>query len=305
MTWLVCHGWRVVATFFGIGLTGVEIVLNAGHQAGGGNYFQPMVIAVVIITAAGAAAIPIAKRAWRAGAKWEAAALAVAFLPLVLAISFTSVVDRVSSRKDGEVAATRASSKKEGLAQTLYDDAVATRNRDCEGKRNGSPACKRAEAKVADAGKALGSNITEASQQLEDGLANRLAGLLSSLGATEEWVRRYVPLLLPTALLLGGFLFLAIGLAPLPGTPVLEAPRASLTIAGFATKAQALERLTQLAMRSKAGHRFMSVRGLAQDVGAHPASFHLWFREWRSTKFVVDRDGKAQILRLAKIRVVA
>ena len=304
MTWIICHGWRVIAIIFGVSLTSVEIALNTTYMAAGGDWFQPMAIATALVTASGTIAIPIAKRAWRTGAKVEGALLVAFFLPIVLLFSFTASLERAGTRRDNQLAETRTDARRQTLAQETYNSALTAKTRDCADRKDGTPVCRRAESVLTKANLVLQSNLSNAAQRFEDGLATRLTAILSHW-IDERQVELYVPILMPVALLLGGFLFLGIGLSPGPEKPVTEAPELPHAGSGFATKDQALERLVRLATHSKGGHRFTSVRGLAKTVNAHPASFALWFREWRGKKFAVDSEGKTSLLRLAKIRAVA
>jgi len=302
----ISHMWRVVATFFGICLAACEVWLNATFQANGGSFGQPQVIATIMITLAGVAAIPIAERAWESGSKWKAGALLFLFFPIVMALSFTSSLDRVGSHRDNKSAEQRSSAKKENLAQTLYDEAVAVKTRDCEGKKDGSPACKKAEGEVRKAGQALETSITTAAQNFEDGMATRIAGILSFLGVNAEWVHMYVPLLMPTGLSVGGVLLLAIGLSPMPGVPLRGEPEPSGEAPRLTPRGLALHRLVELVTKAgPKGYRFRSKRSLAFAIGAAPASFNLWLAEWERDKFDLSRDGKFYVLRLSKIRVVA
>lgn len=313
---LPSHTWKAVATAFGVSLAGVEVVLNASFTANGGSLTQPMVIASVIITAAGASALPIAMRAWSTGSRGLAMLLGGMFLPLALAISFTSALERSGDRRDTELAAHRASNRQESLAQQTYADALRTKNRECTDRKDGSPICRSSERALAAAATKLDGRITTTAQKVEDGMAHRLATVLFFMGVNEEGVQLYVPLLTPAALLLGGFLFLAIGLSPAPETPVTGDPGGlpercpvlppPATMSRLRSKTEVLESLKSRVMQAgERGYPFRSRRALAKELNAAPASFNNWLTEWERNAFVINESGKEFVLKLKSLRGVA
>jgi hypothetical protein len=305
--------YKLVSTIFGCMLAAVEVLLNSAAAAKNGDWFQLGVIATAIITAAGAAAIPIAERAWQNGSRVKSLALVFLFFPLVLALSFTSGLERTSSQKDAKLAANVASANKSKVAQATYDVALAARERECHGRRNGTTACKRAERALLRITSTTVANITGMAQGFEDGASRRLAAALSFLGANEDNVRMWLPFVMPTALLLGGFLFIAIGISPdreqkyTPKAEIVqvEVPT-TVTVPEPKTEREARDWFVNRISRSS-GRKLDGVplRVLAGECGVPHSTLAAWVQRWgENGTIVISRDGRIASYSLPSIRAV-
>lgn len=301
-------GTKALASILGVAMVAPECWLNADYIAQGGNWAQPMVLATLVITIAGAAALPIAERVGKSGQPAKALALACIFFPIVAAFSFATSTERSGARRDAIVANHQATAENRGLSAKIVKDAENIRDRECANKHNGTTACKRAEIALTGARNGLKNDVTTAAQALEDGAVARLATLLSALGVSERGLQLYLPLLMPFALLSGGFLFLAVGFAPGREPPASETP-VKAEIAPAARAVSETEALTAVIKLVMAAHeRKLSVpsRGkLAEMVGAAPTSMKRWLKKWDGDKLVLREDGGQIILALATIRRVA
>jgi hypothetical protein len=196
--------WKIVATTGGAGLTASAVWLNAEHIAAAEGWHSPLVLACIIVTLCAASAPPLAERAGKDGQLVKAAMLWV-FFALAVAFSLSASIARSSDYVAGKIATAEAMNEKVALAkQALADD---IRSRDDECKKRG-PNCRKLEDRVDADRKAL---AMAAPVQSTDPGAERIAAVLR---VDESAVRRYLPLLLPFALEIGGYVLLGLGLAP-------------------------------------------------------------------------------------------
>jgi hypothetical protein len=196
--------WKIAATAGGTALTGAAVWLNATHIAHTEGWGSPLVAAAVIVTACAAVTPPFAERAAKTGQPAKAACLWL-FFCLAVAFSLTSSIARSSGYASGKVAGVEQVNTRTQLAKEAYAAAQAAQAAECV-KRD--PKCRAAEDAVTAARNAL---AMAAPVQAVDPGAEHLAAVL---GIQESTVQLYGPLLLPLGLELGGFIFLAAGLAP-------------------------------------------------------------------------------------------
>lgn len=196
--------WKIAATVGGAALTLNAVWLNAVHIAHAEGWSSPLVAAGIIVTACAAVAPPFAERAANTGQPLKAV-LVWAFFALAVGFSLSSSIARSSGYADGKTATAEKIAEKARLAKEGYAAAKATREAECS-KRG--PKCRAAEDAVTAARNAL---ATAAPVIATDPGAERVAAVL---GIQEASVALYAPLLLPLGLELGGFIFLALGLAP-------------------------------------------------------------------------------------------
>ncbi len=148
---------------------------------------------------------PFAERAAKSGQPAKAVMLWV-FFALALGFSLSSSISRSSSYATGKIVHVEQANEKAGLAQEAYAPDQKAAEAECATGRG--PQCHKLEDKVDADRKAL---ATAAPTQSTDPGAERIATVL---GVDENEVQLYLPLLLPLGLELGGFIFLATGLAP-------------------------------------------------------------------------------------------
>jgi len=208
------HFWKIAATIGGTGLTATAVWLNAEHVAASEGWHSPLVAAGVIVTLCAASVPPLAERAAKTGQPGKAAMLWLFFI-LAVGFSLSASIARSSSYVAGNAARAETSNRATRLAEEAY--AAAKRSVEAECAKRG-PKCRDLEEKADEARKALA--IAKPVQAGDPG-AERLAALL---GVDEAKVRLYVPLLLPLGLELGGFIFLAFGLAPRRREEAIVAP---------------------------------------------------------------------------------
>jgi hypothetical protein len=208
---------KFVATGVGLALCGVEVWLNAEHIAQVEGWASSLVAAVVVASIGAAAALPLAERAAKAGQIAKAIGLALFFL-LMVAFSFTASVDRIGSKRDGEVVSARGDNTRVKLAREAYEAAQRTAKAECEPVRGRK--CRAAEEAVTKARESLSAKPAE---RVEDSMARRISAAMPFLTAAD--VELYQPLVLPLGLQLGGFLMLALGLSPRRAEPESKVKR--------------------------------------------------------------------------------
>jgi hypothetical protein len=196
--------WKIAATIGGVGLTGAAVWLNAEHVAADEGWASPLVAASIIVTLCAASAPPLAERAAKTGQPFKAFTIWT-FFALAVSFSLSASIARSSGFVAGKIASAEGNNKAALLAEEAYEAAKKAVKDECV-KRG--PKCLDLEEKRDKARKAL---ATAAPVQSADPGAERLAAVL---GIDESSVQLYVPLLLPLGLELGGFVFLAFGLAP-------------------------------------------------------------------------------------------
>lgn len=196
--------WKIAASVGGAGLTASAVWLNAEHVADAEGWHSPLVVAGVIVTLCAASAPPLAERAGKDGQPLKAAMLWV-FFGLAVAFSLSASIARSSGYVAGKVSKAETGNKQAKLAEEAYEAAKRSVATECA-KRG--PKCRDLETKLDEARQALAK---AAPVQSADPGAERLAAVL---GIEEAKVQLYVPLFLPLGLEIGGFIFLAFGLAP-------------------------------------------------------------------------------------------
>jgi hypothetical protein len=196
---------KIAATIGGAGLAASAVWLNAEHVAESEGWQSPLVVAGVIVTICAASAPPLAERAAKTGQPLKAAML-WAFFVLAVGFSLSASIARSSGYVAGKAAAAEQSNDAARLAREAYEAAKASQAAECATGRGSR--CRAAEDAVSDARKAL---ARAAPMQSADPGSERLAAVL---GVDEGTVQLYAPLLLPLGLELGGYIFLAFGLAP-------------------------------------------------------------------------------------------
>jgi len=176
------------------------------------------VLAGVIVTICAAVTPPFAERAIRAG-QWGKGAVLWLFFATAVAFSLTASITRSSAHRDGQVAGAELANTKARLAQEAYADAQLTRIAECKSGRGAK--CRAAEASLETARMVLA--VAPAIKATDPG-ALRMAAVL---GVSQAAVSLYSPLALPLGLELGGFIFLATGLAPRRREPAKIVERTS------------------------------------------------------------------------------
>jgi hypothetical protein len=196
--------WKAAATTGGIALTANAVWLNACHVGGAEGWTSPLVSAGVIVTVCAAGTPPLAERAAKTAQPLKAILLWI-FFALALGFSLTTSISRSSGYADGKIAAAEKIAERAKLAKEAYAAAQATQADEC--KRRG-PKCRAAEDAVVEARRNL---VATAPAAAANPGAERISAVL---GVSEASVEMYSPLMLPLALELGGFVLLALGLAP-------------------------------------------------------------------------------------------
>lgn len=196
---------KAVAVLFALPLIGAETGLNAEHIAAHEGWLSTLVIGTVAATLAAAAAIPIAERAILRGDVGKAAGFAI-FFALMVVHSFTTAVGRTGSAADDALAAAKSHNGRIALLREALADAVQAAKTECASGRGTK--CKDAEKAAREAREAL---LSAPAPKAEGAMEKRLSEA-TSLGVAT--VALYQPLFLPLGLQLGGFAFLAYGLAP-------------------------------------------------------------------------------------------
>jgi hypothetical protein len=196
--------WKIASTVGGAALTCAAVALNAQHVAHGEGWDSPLVAAGIIVTICAALTPPVAERCQKDNQPLKAAMLWT-FFTLAVAFSLSASIGRAGGHRDLQVADGEAANIRAKVAQEAYAAAQKTVADECA-KRG--PLCRKAEATLAMARSQLGA--APAAKAADPG-AERIAKVL---GMSEASVALYSPLALPFALELGGFIFLAVGLAP-------------------------------------------------------------------------------------------
>ena len=210
--------WKIAATAGGLALTGSAVWLNAEHVAASEGWASPLVLAGIIVTICAAVTPPFAERAFKTG-QWGKGAVLWLFFAMAVAFSLTASITRSSGHRDDQVAGAELVNTKARLAQEAYADALLTRIAECKSGRGAK--CRAAEAGLETARKVLA--VAPAVKAADPG-AQRIAAVL---GVSEASVSLYSPLALPLGLELGGFIFLATGLAPRRREPAKIVERTS------------------------------------------------------------------------------
>jgi hypothetical protein len=113
---------------------------------------------------------------------------------------------------------------------------------------------------------------------------------------------------LPPGLQLGGFLLLALGLAP--GKPQADVwsrqPPAEAAPTAITTEAEAYRWLLDRILASPGRQLTASGRELATLAGVAPATFANWLKRWGAEKKIAAvRSGNKTVFTLPKVRQVA
>ena len=275
--------WKIAATAGGSALTGAAVWLNATHIAHTEGWGSPLVAAGVIVTLCAAVTPPFAERAAKTGQPAKAVLLWT-FFALAVSFSLSASIARSSGYASGKVATVEQANEGAKLAREAYEAAKQTQQDEC--KTRGAR-CRAAEDAVTAARAKL---ATAAPVQSADPGAERLAAVL---GIRQSTVQLYAPLLLPLGLELGGFIFLAAGLAPryrngLNFEPVARRSPAAATLirdavatpAKRGTAAYYLARLQRdhptIALRVAAGELSIYKACIAAGIRKAPAKTSKW-----------------------------
>ena len=156
-----------------------------------------------VVTLCAAVTPPFAERAAKSDQPAKAVLLWT-FFALAVSFSLSASIARSSGYASGKVATVEQANESAKLAKEAYEAAKQTQQDKC--KKRGAR-CRAAEDAVAAARAKL---ATAAPVQSNTG-AERLAAVL---GIQTSTVQLYAPLFFPLGLELGGFIFLAAGLAP-------------------------------------------------------------------------------------------
>jgi hypothetical protein len=291
---------KVVATFLGAAMCGVETWLNAEHIAHAEGWLSSLVAVAITASIGAASALPLAEHALKTGQPAKGLGLVVFFL-VMAGFSLSASVGRVGGKLDGEISAARSDSRAAVLAKETYDEAKAAVGDTCTDTTRGSTKCRKAQRALADARNAYQESPAE---RVGDPAADRIAAILP---VTPEAYRIVQPLLLPFGLQLGGFLLLALGLAPGkpkpdPWTKKAEDKAAPTEIANEADAHRwLLDRILATPGRSLT----TSGRELAGIAGIAPATFAVWLKKWaKEKKIVTARAGNKTVFTLPKLRQV-
>lgn len=196
--------FKIAATVGGTALTVNAVWLNAVHVASAEGWQSPLVFAGIAVTVCAAVTPPLAERAAKEGQPLKAVLLWT-FFALAVGFSLSSSIARSSGYQAGKIATAEQSNAGLKLAEEAYEAAKATVASEC---RKRGPLCRTAETIMATARDRL---LTAKPVQSSDPGAERLAAVL---GVEEAKVQLYAPLFLPLGLELGGFVLLALGMAP-------------------------------------------------------------------------------------------
>jgi hypothetical protein len=258
-----------------------------------------LVAAVTAASIGAAASLPLAERAAKAG-QWAKALGLVVFFLLMVGVSLTASIARVGGKHDSEVSAVRVENARISLAHEAYETAQRSAEAECATGRG--PRCRAAEHTIVEARKALQSAPIK---KVDDSMARRIAAVLP---VTEQQVQLYQPLLLPFALQLGGFVLLALGLAPagqIPPARNIGAPEKTIST-NMKGEEAALHWVVQQVFASPGRRLTASGRELAAATGVAPSTFALWMARWVSNgKLVAERSGNKTIYSLPIVRRIA
>jgi hypothetical protein len=120
-------------------------------------------------------------------------------------------------------------------------------------------------------------------------------------------VQRYQPLFLPLAFQIGGFLLLALGLAPGKPEPdqSLERPTQEATPSHVSSEAQAYAWLYGQILQAPKRQLNRSGNACAAQIGVAPATFASWAKRWEAEGRVgKQRSGNSTVWSLPKLRSV-
>ena len=199
---------KIIATIGGTALTGAAVWMNAEHVAAGEGWQSPLVAAGVIVTLCAAVSPPFAERAAKDGQTAKAALLWL-FFGLAVCFSLSASITRSSdyvADKAGDIQSAQQAAK---IAKEKHADLTAQRDAECATGIGAN--CRALRKQVTDAWANYETLAQAAPTKSADAGNERLAAVLRIDQAT---VALYTPLFLPLGLELGGFIFLAFGLAP-------------------------------------------------------------------------------------------
>jgi hypothetical protein len=309
------NDWRMYARVFAVSLIGLETILNATANAASGIL---IVAPTIVLTLAGAMTIPLARRSWAEGQRTTAIALVALFLPLVIAISFTSSLDRMGHKMDAAVTARTHNEKIETtstdvaeMARNAYERACGKTQAERDTKK-GNTACNRAQRAYTKAAAQLTEALSRAEANAGDVVAKRLAALLAPIGISEDAVTTYLPMVWPLALLIGGFIMADIGWGGQHNsTP--EPPRIKTTEPAPASPKRESKRKTKqdalkaILTKCRDGGGALNVRSqteLAILIGVPKSSLSLWVTEWGNGPLNIERTDQGIKITPAQLRAV-
>jgi hypothetical protein len=291
--------WKIAATVGGSALTGAAVWLNATHIAHTEGWGSPLVAAGVIVTLCAAVTPPFAERAAKTGQPVKAVLLWT-FFALAVSFSLSASITRSSGYASGKIATVEQANEGAKLAKEAYEAAKQTQQNEC--KKRGTR-CRAAEDAVTAARAKL---ATAAPVQSADPGAERLAAVL---GIQSSTVQLYAPLLLPIGLELGGFIFLAAGLAPRRREDEIATEPAAKPVANMLPAAAKADAVATAPKRGSAAyyqarlqrdHPALAQRVVAGEISVYKASIKAGLRKapTRSSKWT-KADAYTTLARVA------
>lgn len=199
---------KIIATIGGTALTGAAVWLNAEHVAAVETWESPLVAAGVIVTLCAAVTPPFAERAAKARQPLKAAILWV-FFGLAVCFSLSASITRSSDSVADKAGSIETAQRAARIAREKHADLTAQRDAECATGIGAN--CRSLREQVNSTWSEYERLAKLAPTKSADAGNNRLAAVLR---IDPDTVALYVPLFLPLGLELGGFIFLAFGLAP-------------------------------------------------------------------------------------------
>lgn len=199
---------KIIATIGGTALTGAAVWLNAEHVAAVETWESPLVAAGVIVTICAAITPPFAERAAKARQPLKAAILWV-FFGLAVCFSLSASITRSSDSVADKAGSIETAQQAARIAKEKHTDLTAQRNAECATGIGAN--CRLLREQVNATWSEYERLAKLAPTKSADAGNDRLAAVLR---IDPDTVALYVPLFLPLGLELGGFIFLAFGLAP-------------------------------------------------------------------------------------------
>lgn len=293
------HTAKIVATVLGVALCATEGWLNAEHVASLEGWGSSLVAATIVASIGAAASLPFVERSWNSKQPVKAIGLAV-FFALMAGFSFTASTARVGGKHDGEVNAAQNDNVRAELATEAYAAAKEVAKSEC-GKLRGT-ACRKAEKRLDEARVTLEK---APARKEEDSMAKRIAAVLP---VSEQQVQTFQPLLLPLAFQIGGFLFLALGLAP--GKLEVEVwdtqPAQEVEPIKISSEAEAYRWLFGQILNAPKRQLERSGNSCSEQIGIAKSTFAKWTKSWVAEgRIVATRKGNTTVWTLPKLRRVA
>lgn len=296
------HEWKMVAIGLGALACGAEGWMNAEHIAHAEGWASSLVATTLIASASAAASLPLAERAWKASQQAKAVLLIVFFL-LMASFALSASIARVGGKHDSDVSTAQGDILRAQLAEEAHRDAKQGVAAACTDKTRGSTACNKAQSKLDKAREALVK--APAPRATANSMADRITAVLP---VTEQQVRIYQPLLLPLALQIGGFVLLALGLAPGRPEPDIwsEPPAQEAEPIKLVAKDDVYRWLIGQIHQAPKRQLDRSGRAIAEQLGLPPSTFAKWVADWVAEKKIIrTQSGNSTVWSLPKVRRVA